>query len=94
MRFILNNVDIASYENDNTRCVVASDINGVITSSEKSFKALFEWFQNNLSKSNADKCYLLVSSNGNTSIRVVEYDVRKSKCEKLLRMKFDCKLTF
>lgn len=94
MLFILNNVDIASYENDNTRCVVASDVNGVITSSEKSFKALFEWFQNKLSKSNADKCYLLASSSGNTSIRVVEYDVRKSKCEKLLGIKFDSKLTF
>ena len=29
--------------------VIADDINGVIASSEKASKALFEWFKNNLS---------------------------------------------
>ena len=52
---ILNDVDIASYADDNTPYVIADDINGVITSLEKASKALFEWFENNLLKSNADK---------------------------------------
>ena len=56
-------------------------INDVITSLEKSPKALFEWFKNKLLKSNADKYHN-------------ECDIRKSECEKLLGVKFNTKLTF
>ena len=59
--FILNDVDIASYADDNTPYVIADDISGVITFLGKAPKALFEWFENNLLKSNTDKCHLLVS---------------------------------
>ena len=54
--FILNDVDIASYADDNTPYVIADDISGVITSLEQTSKTLFEWFENNLLKSNTDKC--------------------------------------
>ena len=40
--FILNDVDIASYADDNTPYFIADDINGIITSLEKASKALFE----------------------------------------------------
>ena len=92
--FILNNVDIASYADDNTPHVIAVDISGVITSLEQTSKALFEWFENNLLKSNAGKCHLLVSSSGAINLRVSEYGIRNSECEKLLGIKFDNKLTF
>ena len=92
--FILNNVDIASYAVDNTPYVIADDINGVITSLEQTSKALFEWFENNLLKSNTDKCHLLVSSTDAVNLRVSEYDIKNSECEKLLGVKFDNKLTF
>ena len=59
---IFNDVDIASYADDNTLYTIADEINGVIESLEKAPKALFQRFENNLFKSNADKCYLLVSS--------------------------------
>ena len=36
--------------------VIVDDINDVMASLEKASKALFEWFENNLSKSNVDKC--------------------------------------
>ena len=79
--FILNDVDIASYADDNIPYVVVDNINGVIRSIEKSSNALFEWFKTNLY---TDKCHLLVSSNENASIRVDQYELRKSECEKLL----------
>ena len=56
--------------------VIADDINGVIASLEKASKALFEWFENNLLKSNADKCHLLVSSSDAVNIIVSEYDIK------------------
>ena len=71
--FILNDVDIASYADDNTLYVIADDINGVITSLEKASKTLFEWFENNLLKGNAIKCNLLVSSSDTVNLRVSEY---------------------
>ena len=73
---------------------MADDINRVITSLEKPSKALFEWFENNLLKSSADKCHLLVSSSDAVSVRVSEYDTKNSELEKLLGVKFDNKLTF
>ena len=68
--------------------------NRQITSLEKASKALFEWFENNLLKSNADKCHLLVSSSDAVNLRISEYDIKNSECEKLLDVKFDNKLTF
>ena len=43
--FILTDVDIASYANDNTPYVTADDMSGVITSLEKASKTLSEWFE-------------------------------------------------
>ena len=45
-------------------------------------------------KGNADKCHLLVSSSDAVNLRVSEYDIKNSQCEKLLGDKFDNKLTF
>ena len=56
---------------------------------ENTSEALFEWFKNNILKSNADKYHLVVSSNENVSIRVSEYEIRNSVCEKLVGVKLD-----
>ena len=45
-------------------------------------------------KSNCDKCHLLVSITNNVSIRIDNFDISNSKCEKLLGVKFDHKLSF
>ena len=55
---------------------------------------MFEWFENNLWKSNADKCHLLVSSSDAVIVTVSEYGIRNSECEKLLGVKFNNNLTF
>ena len=56
--------------------------------------SLFEWFKNNLFKSNADKCHLFVSTNYRASMSVDGFQIDKSDTEKLLGVKFDKKLTF
>ena len=45
-------------------------------------------------KINADKCHLLVSTNNTVKIKVGNFDLTKSKSEKLLGVKFDHKLSF
>ena len=57
------------------------------------FSVLFEWFENNLLKNRADKCHLLLSSCDGVNLRVSGYDIKNTKCEKLLVVKFDNKLT-
>ena len=83
-----------SYVNDNTPYIIADNINSVIASLEKISKAMFEWFESNLLKINADKCHLLVSSSDAVSMRVSEYGIKNSECEKLLSVKLDNKQTF
>ena len=91
---ILNDIDIVSYADGNIPYLIVGGTNGAIESLEKASKALFEWFENNLLKSNVDKCHLLVSPSGAVSLRVSEYVIKNSECEKLLGVKFDNKLTF
>ena len=59
--FIIENTDIASHADDNTPYISAGDIDGVIKSLEEALATLFKWFSDNLKKSNADKCHLLIS---------------------------------
>ena len=66
--FIVNSTDIANYADDNMPHATANDIDSLIASLEEASKSLFTWFDNNLMKSNADNCHLLVSSNEKVTI--------------------------
>ena len=94
MLFTVNDIEIASYEDDNTPYMIADNVDDLITSLEQASNGLFEWFKNNLLKSNADKCHLLVSTNDRVSVNVDGFKIDKSDTEKLLGVKFDKKLTF
>ena len=82
MFFAVNDIDIASYTDDNTPYMII-DNNG-----------LFEWFKNNILQSNADKCHLLVSTNDRVRINVDGFKIDYSDTLKLLGVTFDGKLTF
>ena len=87
--FTVNDIDIASYVDDNTPYMIADNVDDLITSLEQASNGLFEWFKNNLLKSNADKCHLLVSTNDRVSVNVDGFKIDKSDTEKLLGVKFD-----
>ena len=55
--------------------VIVDDIKGVTGSLEKASNTLFEWFENNLLKSNAGKCHLLV----NMTYKLI--NVRNCRCQ-------------
>ena len=94
MFFIIEDFDIASHADDNTPYASANNMTGVIKSLEEASTKLLKWFRDNLMKSNADKCHLLVSTNNTVTIRAENFDIKNSDCEKLLGVKFDHKLTF
>ena len=92
--FIVEDFDIASYANGNTPYVNANNMDRVVKSLEEASNQLFKWFSDNIMKSNADKCHLLVSTNNTVNIRVENFDIENSDCEKLSVVKFDYELTF
>ena len=55
---------------------------------------MFKWFSDNLFKGNADKYHLLVNVKDEVSVKIGDFNIVNSECEKLLGVKFDYKLTF
>ena len=99
LSFIVNSTDIANYADGNTPYATANDIDSLIASLEEASKSLFTWFDNNLMKSNADKCHLLVSSNEKVTIKIGNHEIANTKHEKLLcvylhnELSFDCHIS-
>ena len=92
--FIVNSTYIANYADDNTPYATAIDIDSLIASPEEASKYLFTWFDNNLMKSNADKCHLLVSSNEKVTIKLGSHEIANAKGEKLFGVHLDSGLSF
>ena len=92
--FILSKIDIANYADDNTPYISSNDVNELIKSLEVASKKLFKWFDDNLMKSNPDKCYVLVSTNNSFAIRIGDFQIENTKREKLLGIPFDKQLSF
>ena len=59
---IHSDIDIENFADDNTLYLSAENVEDVIESFEQASVSLLRWFENNLLKSNADKCHFLVST--------------------------------
>ena len=59
----------------------------VIESVKEASDGLFCWFANNQIKVNPDKCRLMTSSGDEVSICFENYNIKSSKCDKLLGIK-------
>ena len=92
--FIVNSMDIENYADDNTPYATPNDTDSLIASLEEASKSLFIWFDNNLMKSNADKCHLTVSSNEKITIKIGSHEKANTKREKLLGVHLDSGLSF
>ena len=87
-------MDIANCADGNTPYATANDIDSLIVSLEEPSMSSFTWFYNNLMKSNADKCHLLVSSNEKVTIKIGSHEIANTKREKLLGVHLDSGLSF
>ena len=88
----MNDVEFASYADDNTSFFVGDDLN-VMLKLQNASKTIFKWFNDNQMKANPGKCHFICSSNVTTSIMIENEQIRNSSCEKLLGVFFDSKLT-
>ena len=91
---VVQNVDFASYADDNTIYDAGDNIDEVIFSLQESSKKLFKWFANNQMKANEGKCHLIVSTNELTEIQIGDFRIKNSASEKLLGITIDGKLNF
>ena len=91
---MLKDIDIASYADDSTPFIVENNIDNAIAFLEQVSDALFNWFKNNRLKNNVDKCHVLVGTSKPVGIKVGDYTIDKSECEKLLGVKIDVNLNF
>ena len=92
--FVVQNVDFASYAEDNTIYDPGDSIDEVIFSLQESSKKLFKWFTDNQMKTNEDKRHLIVSTNELTEIQIGDFSIKNSANEKLLGVNTDSKLSF
>ena len=90
----VQDVDFASYADDNTIYDAGDSIDEVIFSLQESSKKLFKWFADNQMKTNEDKCHLIVSTNELTEIQIGDFSIKNSANEKLLGVNIDSKLNF
>ena len=59
--FMISNINIASYADDNTSYISADNIDDLIKSLEEASTALFQWFDNSFLKNNLGKFHLLIN---------------------------------
>ena len=85
--FVVKDIYIASYPDDSTPFIVENNIDYVIASLEQVSDTLFNWFENTRLKNNVDKCHVLVSTNKHVGIKIGDYTIENSECEKLLGVK-------
>ena len=94
MLFRMNDIDFASYADDNTPYVSSDSTEDVIRILENDSIKLFKWFSDNMMKANKNKCHLTVSSNEHVSMKLDNIEIENSNCERLLGVKIDSKLNF
>ena len=63
------NHDIVNHADGNTSYAAVNDTDMFIVSLEEASKSFFNWFENNLMRSNVDKCHFLISSNEKVTIK-------------------------
>ena len=73
----MENIDIASYADDNTSYTTGNSIEEVIQKLENAAKTLFQWFSDNQMKANPDKCYFLRNSNSEVSLTIDNQKIKK-----------------
>ena len=92
--FEIDSVDIASYADDTTSYVCLEDIDLIIEKLEVKTNGIFQWFNENAMKANADKCHLLITIDEERNISIGGEKIQNSKSGKLLGVTIDNRLSF
>ena len=91
---IFSNTDIANYLDANIPHSTKINLSKVLLDLEKESNILFKCFTKNFLKANLEKSHLHMNITQEIQINVSGMAIASSKCEKLLGIKIDNKLTF
>ena len=94
MFLFCNDIEFASYADNNTPYCVGKTPEELISQLEKSSKSFFDWFENNGLKGNPDKCHLLFIKNDDFEANINENRISDTRFEKLLGVTCDNRLNF
>ena len=89
--FIVKEIDVTSYADDNTPFVSGDRLDDVLDSLENASLKLFDWFSNNQIRENSDKHHLLTSVTASKAINIKDNEILNSENEKLLGLTMDNK---
>ena len=92
MFFMIDNIDIASYADDNTSYSVGKNQCYLETKLQKASVKLFKWFYENGLKANRDKCHFLSSLDINTKFLLPASILENSDSQKVLGVTIDREL--
>ena len=87
-------LEFSSYAHDNTPFASARNHEKLIKSLQSTLNGVFEWYQENYFKANADKCYLFLSPFSNEEMTIANYKIASSDSEELLGVVIDSEATF
>ena len=73
----MENIDIASYADDNTPYTTGNSMEEVIQKLENTAKTLFQWFSDNQTKANLDKCHFLCNSSSELCLTIETQKIKK-----------------
>ena len=85
---------VGNYADDTTPYIHGENMESIIKSQEQSANLLFNWFKNDQMKGHEDKCHELLSTDETVQVNIGAARINISKCEKLLGIKIDRKLSF
>ena len=74
--FTSNNTETANYADDTMSYAVSDNIDDLIASLKKFSKDLLKWFDDNLIKSNSDKCHFLVSPCKKIKMEIDDFKIK------------------
>ena len=94
MFFMVDNIDIASYADDNTPYSVGKSQCHLETKLQKASVKRFKWFDENGLKANQEKYHFLSSLHINTKFSLPACILENSNSQKPLGVTFDRKLNF
>ena len=92
--FVAESIDIASYADDTTTYVCLEDMDLIIEKLEVKANDNFQWFNENATEANDNKCHLLITTNEEINISIGGEKIQNSNSEKLLGVTIYNKLPF
>ena len=94
MFFQIDTSEFSSYADDNTPFASAQNHEKLIKSLQSTLNGVFEWYQENYFKANADKCHLFLSPFSNKEMTIANYNIASSNSEELLGVVIGSEVTF